>query len=99
MSQFVLVTGGTGVVGQAAVSELVSRGHRVRLLSRNAVDDVEQWRPASGDRRPASVDPWPASVTEVDKLRGAADGVDVVLHVAGIVAEDPPDSTFQSVNV
>ncbi len=86
-----LVTGGTGVVGQAAVSELVSRGHRVRLLNRNAMDDVDQWG--------SSVDPWPASVSEPEKLLGAAEGVDVILHVAGIVAEDPPESTFQSVNV
>ncbi|MEO8193018.1 MAG: NmrA family NAD(P)-binding protein [Gemmatimonadales bacterium] len=33
----VLVTGGTGVVGQAAVTELVRRGHSVRLLTRNAL--------------------------------------------------------------
>ena len=86
-----LVTGGTGVVGQAAVTELVSRGHRVRLLNRNAVEDVKQWG--------RSVEPWPASLTEPERLQGAADGVDVILHVAGIVAEDPPESTFQSVNV
>src|SRR6185503_5792161 len=91
MSQFVLVTGGTGVVGQAAVTGVLRRGHRVRLLSRNAVTDVEQWG--------SSVEPWPASVSEPEKLHGAADGVGVVLHVAGVVAEDPPESTFQSVNV
>ena len=87
----VLVTGGTGVVGQAAVSELVRRGHRVRLLSRNAREDAAQWSD--------SVEPWPASITEPDKITGAADGQDVVLHVAGIVDETPPELTFQSVNV
>ncbi|HEX6575718.1 MAG TPA: NAD-dependent epimerase/dehydratase family protein [Gemmatimonadaceae bacterium] len=91
MSLSVLVTGGTGVVGQAAVTELLNRGHGVRLLSRNAREDTAQW----GDR----VEPWPASVSDVDKLRGAADGQDVILHVAGIVAEDPPKVTFQAVNV
>ena len=90
------------MVGQAAVSELVSRGHRVRLLSRNAAEDAEQWRtPDVG--RPSSggglVEPWPASVSEAERLQGCADGVDVVLHIAGIVAEDPPETTFQSVNV
>ncbi|HMA20148.1 MAG TPA: NAD-dependent epimerase/dehydratase family protein, partial [Gemmatimonadaceae bacterium] len=86
----VLVTGGTGVVGQAAVSELVHRGHRVRLLSRNAREDAAQW----GD----SVDPWPASITEPGKITGSADGQDVILHVAGIV-DETTDLTFQSVNV
>ena len=87
----VLVTGGTGVVGSGAVSELVRRGHAVRLLSRNAREDVAQW----GER----VEPWPASVSEPERLKGSADGCDVVLHVAGIVAESPPEVTFQSVNV
>lgn len=87
----ILVTGGTGVVGQAAVSELVRRGHSVRLLSRNALEDAAQW----GDK----VEPWPASVSEQEKLGGSADGQDLVLHAAGIIAESPPDVTFESVNV
>jgi NADH dehydrogenase len=91
MSLSVLVTGGTGVVGQAAVTELVNRGHRVRLLSRNALVDAAQW----GDK----VEPWPASVSQPEKLTGCADGQDVILHVAGIVAESPPEVTFSTVNV
>jgi NADH dehydrogenase len=62
----ILVTGGTGTVGEAAVTELARRGHDVRLLSRSARDDA-------GD--------WPAHVTGVDgdigdaaQLSGAADG-------------------------
>lgn len=91
MSLSVLVTGGTGVVGQSAVIELLKRGHKVRVLSRNALEDAAQW----GDR----VDPWPASVSQPEKLTGCADGQDVILHVAGIVAESPPHVTFTSVNV
>jgi len=87
----VLVTGGTGVVGQAAVTELVRRGHCVRLLSRNALEDVTQW----GEE----VEPWPGSVSDTDKVRGSAEGQEVVLHVAGIVTESAPDSTFESVNI
>ena len=78
-------------MGEASVTELVRRGHAVRLLSRRALQDSAQW--------PNSVEPWPASVGERDKIRGAADGCDVVLHVAGIIAESKPDTTFQSVNV
>ncbi|MBA2708869.1 MAG: NAD-dependent epimerase/dehydratase family protein [Gemmatimonadaceae bacterium] len=87
----VLVTGGTGVVGQAVVTELLRNGHQVRLLSRNANEDAEQW----GD----GVEPLPASVSEKVKLQGCADGCDLVLHVAGIIAESPPEITFESVNV
>lgn len=87
----VLVTGGTGVVGKPAVDELLARGHTVRLLSRNADRDARQWA--------AGVEPFPASVGEREAMRGAADGCDAVLHVAGIVAEDPPEVTFARVNV
>ena len=91
MSQSVLVTGGTGVVGEAVVTELARRGHRVRLLSRNASEDSGQWD--------GSVESWPASVSEPEKVKGSADGMDIVLHLAGIVAESPPEVTFDTVNV
>jgi len=91
MSLSVLVTGGTGVVGESVVTELISRGHKVRVLSRKAREDSAQWD--------GSVEAWPASVSEPEKIRGSADGIDGGLHVAGIVAESPPETTFQSVNV
>ena len=87
----VLVTGGTGVVGTAAVTALLARGHTVRLLSRNAAEDAAQW--------PEGVEARPGSVAEADDVRGAADGCDAVLHCAGIVDESPPDVTFEKVNV
>jgi NADH dehydrogenase len=87
----VLVTGGTGVVGKAAVDRLLEAGHTVRLLSRHADDDVRQW--SSG------VEPHTGDVGSDAAVHGAADGCDAVLHVAGIVAESPPDVTFQAVNV
>ena len=87
----ILVTGGTGVVGAATVSELVRRGHSVRMLSRNALEDVALW----GD----SVEPWPASVSDRSRISGSAEGCELVIHVAGIVSESPPEVTFDGVNV
>jgi NADH dehydrogenase len=87
----VLVTGGTGVVGTAAVMSLLHGGHDVRLLSRHAVRDCEQW--ANG------VEPLEGTVSDPEQVKGAADGCDAVLHIAGIVAESPPDVTFERVNV
>jgi uncharacterized protein YbjT (DUF2867 family) len=86
----VLVTGGTGVVGQAAVTEILAGGHTVRLLSRGAAEAAKQW--------PAGVEPWPASVCDQNELRGCAEGCDLVLHAAGIV-EETGSLTFESVNV
>lgn len=87
----VLVTGGTGVVGKSAVDRLLAHGHSVRLFSRHAGEDSRQW--AEG------VEPYPGSVSDGASVRGAAEGCDAVLHVAGIVAESPPEATFEEVNV
>ncbi|MGQ0713928.1 MAG: NAD-dependent epimerase/dehydratase family protein [Gemmatimonadaceae bacterium] len=87
----VLVTGGTGVVGTAAVRALVAHDHEVRIFSRNAVRDVERW--------PKGVEAFTGSVGDAASLRGSMEGCDVVLHIAGIVAEQPPEITFARVNV
>jgi NADH dehydrogenase len=86
----VLVTGGTGVIGVGVIAELIARGHHVRLLSRHAREDARQWE---------GVDPFEGDVADASTLRGAAEGRDAVLHIAGIVAEDPPQLTFEAVNV
>jgi nucleoside-diphosphate-sugar epimerase len=87
----VLVTGGTGVVGRPAVDHLLARGHTVRLFSRRAEEDHQQW--------PAGVEPYPGSVASDEDVRGAAEGCDAVLHVVGVVDESPPEATFENVNV
>ena len=87
----VLVTGGTGVIGQVLVPELVRQGHSVRVLSRNAGEDSLHWAP--------SVERWPASISDQSNLRGCAEGRDLVLHVAGIMDESPPALTYETVNV
>jgi uncharacterized protein YbjT (DUF2867 family) len=87
----VLVTGGTGVVGHAAITELLQRGHEVRLLSRGARDDARAWA--------GPVEPFPGDVGDANAIRGAATGCDAVLHIAGIVEESGPDATFERINV
>src|SRR5947209_18732438 len=82
----VLVTGGTGVIGESAVRELHAAGHQVRVLSRHAGRDQKWW--------PAGVDGWAGDVSNQRSIEGAADGCDAVLHIAGIVEEKPPAITF-----
>lgn len=86
----VLVTGGTGVIGTSAVTELLRRGHRVRLLSRRASRDVRQWK---------RVEPFDGDIRDYTTIRGAARGCDAVVHIAGIVTEQPPHRTFAAVNI
>lgn len=87
----VLVTGGTGVVGRATITELLARGHEVRLLSRGAADDVAAWD--------GPVEAFAADVADGSALRGSADGCSAVIHIVGIIDEDPPDATFERINV
>lgn len=85
----ILVTGGTGVIGAGVIHELLRRGHRVRLLSRHANEDVKQW---------TGVEAFAGDVSDAKSIAGATAGVDVVLHIAGI-AEESENATFQAINV
>lgn len=85
-----LITGGSGVIGAGVIPELLRREHVVRLLSRHANDDAKQWK---------GVDAFAGDVSDAASLLGAADACDVVLHIAGIVSEQPPHATFDAVNV
>ncbi|HTJ24316.1 MAG TPA: NAD-dependent epimerase/dehydratase family protein [Gemmatimonadaceae bacterium] len=87
----VLVTGGTGVIGESTVRALHAHGHQVRVLSRHAGRDERWW--------PSGVEGWAGDVSDEPSIRGSADGCDVVLHIAGIVDETPPERTFQRINI
>lgn len=87
----VLVTGGTGVIGEGVIPALLRAGHEVRLLSRRAENDARQW--------PDQVEPFAGDVSDGDSITGAADACQAVIHISGIVRESPPDITFERVNV
>jgi uncharacterized protein YbjT (DUF2867 family) len=87
----ILITGATGVVGRATVTELLRRGHEVRVLSRHAERDVRAWD--------GPIEPFPADVGDSAQVRGAADGCTAVVHIAGIVEESLPTVTFARINV
>ena len=87
----VLVTGGTGVVGTAAVRALLAAGHSVRLFSRHAAADAARW--------PGEVETHEGSIASTAEVSGAAEGCEVILHIAGIAEESPPDATFERINV
>lgn len=72
MQKTILVAGGTGLIGQQLVQDLLASKHRVKVLSRSVKPSTNpqlecvQWDPAAG-----ALDP--------DALRG----VDVIFHLAG----------------
>jgi len=87
----VLLIGGTGVIGEGVVPELLAHGHVVRLASRSADEHAREW--------PGRVETVAADVMDTRALEAAAQGCDAAIHVTGIVDESPPGITFERINV
>jgi UDP-glucose 4-epimerase len=78
-SPAVLVTGASGAVGPAVVARLLREGRRVRAFSRN---------PGTGPW-PDGVDVLAGDVADADAVARAVDGVEWVLHLAGLLHAQP----------
>lgn len=74
----VLVTGVTGQIGSAIAEALSARGDQVKGLVR----DPQKL----GVLSPGALEVTPGDVTNTESLRRAVDGVDVVVHAAGVVS-------------
>ena len=75
----VLVTGGTGFVGQHVIEALLASGHSVRCLV----------RPSSSTSLPEAVEQVPGDVLKPESLSDAVAGMDAVIHLVGIIEERP----------
>lgn len=67
-----LVTGGGGFLGQAIVRRLIARGDNVRSLQRSAAPTLEEW----------GVDCVRGDLTDLAQVQAAAEGCDLIFHVA-----------------
>ena len=85
----VLVTGATGFLGRQVVRELLARHHQVRCL----VHTPGRERIFS-DR---SLQIHYGSVTDLDALGAACQGVEAVIHLAAII-QQTPNATFEEIN-
>lgn len=70
------VTGGSGLIGGALVAELIAGGHEVVALARSA--------PAADALRARGAQVMRGDLFDEPALRGAAQGCELVYHVAGI---------------
>jgi nucleoside-diphosphate-sugar epimerase len=87
----VLVTGGTGFLGRHLVDALVARGHRVRVLGRNA--RTCQQLTAGG------VEVRRADIRDAAAVASACEGMEAVFHVAALSAAWGMSADFHSINV
>ena len=84
----VLVTGGTGYLGAAIVRAVAARGHTPVVFARRASSAALPGVPIDGDIR------------DVTAVRGAADGVDAIIHAAALVRIwHPRPVEFHEINV
>lgn len=83
----VLLTGGTGFVGSHVAAALAARSLRLRCTVRESSDT--RWLD------PLGVETTVADVTDPDAIRAALEGVDVVIHGAGVTKAPDPDTYFR----
>lgn len=87
----VLVTGGTGFIGQHLVKALVERGDQVVLLRRNR----SNVRPLEG----LPIEHAIGDVTDPASLKAAIRGCDTVFHVAALISYRRRDNLMPKINV
>src|SRR5208337_4365492 len=72
-----LVTGGAGFIGSHTVDELVRRGHDVVVLDDLSTGKIENLAQVN-----TQINLVQGSVTDLEKVRQACEGVDRVIHLA-----------------
>jgi nucleoside-diphosphate-sugar epimerase len=87
----VLVTGASGFLGGHVAELLSERGDSVRALVRRTSNRKHL-------ERLVGVELFEGGVEEMDRVRAAVDGVEAVVHCAGVVKARSPDEFF-AVNV
>jgi dihydroflavonol-4-reductase len=87
-----MVTGATGFTGGHLARTLKERGHEVRALVRNSA--------AAADLQRQGIVLCPGDLTEPDAVNRAAEGCDVVYHIAAVYREAKhPDDYYRRINV
>src|SRR5579862_4561547 len=87
----ILVTGGTGYVGQAVIGALLGGGASVRAVARNPNAS------AATRLRGRGVEVVQGDVTDENSLVRAAEGADAIVHLVAVIRERGT-ATFATIN-
>ena len=94
----VLVTGGTGFIGQALVKRLIDAGYRVRVVTRSvrgSLPDRLRQSVSQADR----LDFYEGDIGDRASVEPAFEGVRYVYHGAALVNSSAPYSIFERANI
>src|SRR6185437_2979814 len=75
----ILITGGTGYIGRAAIPEFVRRGHQVRALV----------RPGSERKLAAGAEAVAGNPLDAGSVQAAIGGADTLVHLVGVPHPSP----------
>ena len=93
----ILVTGGAGFLGKEVVRLLVTQYHQqVRCLVRPSTSD-RVFRELFGGELPTSIEVFPASFNDLESLRKALKGIEVVIHLAASLTGSVPAQVSNTV--
>jgi dTDP-L-rhamnose 4-epimerase len=84
MGKNILITGGAGFIGAHVSKELLSRGHRVRVLD-SLVPQVHGDERRRPDYLPAEVELIVSDIRDGEALGRALDRIDAVVHLVALV--------------
>lgn len=91
----ILVTGGTGFIGENFIPRLLEEGNKVRLLVRN----LDKAKKIFGE----TCEYFVGDVTEKNSLKGVCENIDIVFHMVAKVGNELPTEEsmrdFRAVNV
>ena len=87
----ILITGVTGTLGGAAAERFVQEGARVKGLIRNKQQTNRLIR--------QGIEPVVGALEDYDRLRAALMDVDIVIHCAAYLGEDPKLAVISNVKV
>ncbi len=87
----ILITGGAGVMGRRLVERFTSKGKKVRIAVFKGDSMAEKLKGPL-------VDVCYCDITSHDSLKGIADGVDTVYHLAAIILSPRKAERFEQIN-
>jgi len=73
----ILITGGTGFIGQYFVNKMLEKDYDIRLLVRNE---------KKADIFSSKIEIFKGDATRIDTLKGISKDIDVVVHLAGAIS-------------